>query len=240
MIRVIVVLALGLCLAACGENPRAEVKAAYQHGEDAIRVGGATELTCCITAESVEMHREIIRLAMHATEREMMSQRPARINAVITLRNRATPDEIRNMTVESYFAWMIREELLIVDADWDIFPHSVSAHGNTAVLKRGIKVDGRLSSRSPRMGRRGRGIAGALARGLANGSSVELVEGLEIHYVNLDGSWLQDEAADEATTDDWLRTVALENQMNIVDCILALERQDFGSLKPDLWRPAGR
>lgn len=222
-------------VAGCGESPADAVKAQYQRGEDAIRIGDIAEMKNTMTSESLAYAQETLRLAATATEREVKAMGPARMQAIIALRNRVAPERLKAMTVDQYFTWMIDEEQLVVDADYDIYPHSVLIRGDTAILRRGILVED--SFRTPRLGRRGRGAIGGIARALSDNSTIELIEELDIHFVNLGGYWYYDEVAGISDHDAFMHLLAAEEQMHVIDYILAYEREEHGSLKPNLWQP---
>jgi hypothetical protein len=205
-------------------GPSGAVLSRYEAGERAIAAGNGMEFFKMMSAESQAAELELIQVALTGSSDKVRALPPSSIALVLALRNRVEPSRLRKMTVEDLAAWQIESKLLGVDADNGYAPVDVTVTGDKAYIQMGIKeqID-----------------SGGLTE-LLNRSSVEPIKNFEYHYVRVNGEWLIDKAATDVALKKVYAAAAREAGVKIVDMIEAQEREEFGSLKPNIWSPVGK
>lgn len=228
----------------CEESAEDQVLAQYQRAETAIAAMDVADWRATMSTDSVAWLQDVLRLTLDGPIMEVRTLNPAKLEMVLALRNRVEPDRLRSMNVESLMTWMIDEEMVHVDAEYGVHPHSVMVSGDTATVQVGIEHE-EESSRSPRLrtGRRGRGAIGSivsLASAASKKKEVEPIDGYTIKYVRIDGFWYSDNIQNMDDYAQLLRESAKEAGVATDKYLSDQEKEVYGSLKPTIWLPVGR
>lgn len=246
MKRILPVCVLALCALSfgCEESAEDQVLAQYQRAETAIAAMDVADWRATMSTDSVAWLQDVLRLTLDGAIMEVRALNPAKLEMVIALRNRLDADRLRSMNVESLMSWMIDEEMVHVDADYGVHPHSVMVSGDSATVQMGIEAD-EQSSYSPRFrtGRRGRGAIGSvisLASAASKKKEVEPIEGYTLKYVKIDGFWYSDNTQNMDEYAKLLRDSAKEAGVATDKYLCDQEKEIYGSLKPTIWLPVGR
>jgi hypothetical protein len=237
VILIAALLGLGACEAEL--TPEDEVIAQYQRGEDAIANKNPVDLKNSTTNESWALLTEAQKLALECSATETKKLNPSMMRRVIVFRNRIEPEKLASMTVDDLIMWQLQSGYWVVDQEYGIFPHSVQITGDTAVLQMGVEAEEKSSG--VRIRRRGLiGAAAGLAINAAKKPKLEPLPGYTHTYRNINGYWYYDDAASEAERDQQLIDEAKEFETPVADYIVAVEEEEFGSIKKDIWKPVGK
>jgi hypothetical protein len=100
----------------------------------------------------------------------------------------------------------------------------------------GYKVE---DSSRPRGFGRGRGAVAAVSAiaSIASGPKTEPIPGYVLYYKNLNGYWYQDAIASANARRSLIEMFAREADMSVPNFLLEIEKEEFGSIKPDIWKP---
>lgn len=218
----------------CGNSNQDAVIAQYQRGEDAIAQGDGAGLLAVITPDCAEYLEQAVVLALRASEADTKALNPTLMRLVIALRNRVPLQQLRGMDPEHVLTWQMDQDLMIVDADYDIAPMQVVVRGNTAEMQMGMKVEARSRSR---FGRRGLGLAtGMISSGLGR-TKLQKIDGLVYTFRRIGNTWYADFRADESMRDRQYSGFARDEGVTVEKLVLLEEEDTYGSLKPNIWWP---
>lgn len=228
-------------LVSCGkETPEQAIVAQLQRAEEAIVARDIQTYKHTMTSESWADHEETLRLAREANEAQTKALPPTRMRAVVALRNRLPVARLKTMTADDYAIWRIDEGMLYPLSDMGIFPHKITIRGDAADVQMGAE-EVEQNSRTIRIRRRG-GAARALGAAInlavaSQNKNLVPIEGLVLHYKNLNGYWYRDNDPGRSYWDDNYVQVAKEANMTVPEFIAELESDDMGEIKDDIWNP---
>lgn len=238
--KYLVVVCAAMCAwgAGCKSKPEDEVVAQYQRGESAIAAKNSTEYQATMSPESVQRLRDCLEYALVATEEDAKALPAGVMEMVLKIRNRISPEQVRRMTADDILAWQIDNGSMVVDKEYGIVPESVMIRGESAVIQMGERV--RSGSSRFRVGRRGTRAASMLVSEALGGGKIEPIPGLVANFRRIEGYWYADWLANEVPYDTEMKSAAKEQQMSLWQLVAAIEEDEFGSIKKDIWVPPGR
>jgi hypothetical protein len=226
--------ALAACvivLVGCGkETPEDAVISQYMRGEEAIATRDVANFRNTMTHESWDAMTEELKLAREAKEPVVKALSNIRCARVIALRNRCSTNQLKNMSTEDYFVWLVDQGLVGVDADSGVYPHKVTIRGDVAEMQMGAEVDS--GSSGLRVRRRG-GAVRALGGLVAKAAEKRETEA----FKNLEGHWYHDFDGNTPFFNDWYASAAAASGGSVHDAILEIENEEHGSLKENIWKP---
>jgi hypothetical protein len=228
-------LALLCVVVGCQNKPEDDVVAQYKRGEEAISLNDPVAFRAVQTPESTQLVGEAQRLALTSPAAETKKLPPSTLALVLAMRNRLDPARLRTNSVDDLLAWMMDQDLLVVDKEYGLHPSSVKITGDTATIQMGIEVE-----REPvRYGgrRRAAGVAVALIGRAVSGPDVVPIPGFIYHCKNIGGFWYMDGVAGAERRDaEWIEE-ANETKVPVHELVASSEEESYGSLKKDIWTP---
>ncbi len=228
-------------MAGCDNSPEQEVIARFELGEKAIGDQDVAAYRAMLSAESIKMYNETIRLALESDGEQAKKLPPSTLRMILALRNRVPEEDLRRVAMEDVVQWQLDQEMLFVAADYGVLVHSAKINGDKAVIQFGVEQERGTSG--IRMGGRGRRGLSALGSALGGGrrrTKIVPVKGLTQSMVRQGGVWLLDEVTSAAGTDTEFIQEANEARQSYPEYLMALEKEEFGSLREDVWRAPGK
>ena len=224
-------------MSGCGDPAEGDVVTQYEIGEEAIRAGDALAIRNTYSTETVAWMEDVLRCCREASVAQTKALDPSKMEMVVMLRNRVDAAALKAMDVTGLIRWELDMDMFFVDADMDVYPHSVEIQGDRAVMQMGVKPE---RSASLRMGggRRGRGVRaiGSIA-GMVMQPGLEPIPGWTNDFVLLDGFWYADLVSEMGDYDDSIRADAKSAGKSVPDYIAEMEKEAHGSLRPTVWNP---
>lgn len=209
----------------------------YEIGEEAIRASDASALRNTFSSDTIAWMEDVLRCCREASATQTKALDPSKMEMVLMLRNRVDPATLKSMDVTGLIRWELDMEMFGVDADMDVYPHSVEIQGDRAVMQMGTKPE-RSGSLRTGGGRRGRGIraVGSIA-GMVMQPNLEPIPGWTYDFVLLDGFWYADHVSEMKDYDDYIRQEAKDAGKSVPDFIAAMEKESYGTLRSTVWNP---
>lgn len=213
-------------LQGCDQSPEAQVRRAYDEGEVAIANYNTDKLSAMMSQSEHEYWVNTLAWAKRGRRPELERLPLGQLLTVLSLRNRLTSQQLRELKQEDMLVWMIQSKVLSVDAEFGIKPISVSVSGDAAQMQMGMYVETERRVRVRRLGRH-------------DVTVMELVpvEGFVNHYVKVGGTWVWDHEKNLSMADGWWRSMAKDEGVSPIQYLLDQEESEHGSLKRDIWQP---
>lgn len=231
---------LAVLLVACVMSGGCEIKAErevldrYQPGEQAIEDQDAAKYLTLISKATEKLLAESLRAAWEDGREQCERLDPTTMVLVLALRNRLSDEDLRRVTVEDLIQWEMDQELLRVAADEGILPHSVKIEGDVAVVQMGAEREVAGSSRV-RIGRHGTSAIGRALLGAPTRPKVVRIPGMTQTLVREGGLWMLDDSKAWASANTEYIQEANDARKGLAEFLHANEKEEFGSIKDDVW-----
>jgi hypothetical protein len=207
----ILLTAVGLLCASCGDPREAAVEAAFYDHENAMNWRDGATTVALYSSESLAIYDALLKHALDSDAATVKRLSPAAASEIFRMRNRCEAAQIEAMSGAAWAKYATEQGWYSYEEDPDR-PEYLFEIGAIRISADGARATGQI---------------------LVDGEP--LARPLE--FVREDDRWKRQLKSELDIVTDQLRAWATETRTNVYDLLMMWEEEEWGEVRPDMWRP---